>query len=64
MFDRNGVIAQLVVGDFNIDLLPYELVLWKKLKNIMVAHCLCLTSLREATRETETCSFCIDANLV
>ena len=27
----------------------------------MAAHCLSLISLREATRETETCSFCIDA---
>ena len=45
----------------NIDLLLDELVLRKKLENIMAAHCLSLISLREATRENETSSSCIDA---
>ena len=61
MLERNGDLPQLVAGDFNIDLLLDELVLRKKLKNMMAAYCLSLISLREATRETETSSSCIDA---
>ena len=61
MLERNGVLPQLVAGDFNNDLLLDELVLRKKLGNIMDAHCCSLISLREATRETETSSSCIDA---
>ena len=51
----------MVVGDFNIDLLLNELISGNKLENIMAAHCLSLSSLREATRETEISSSCIDA---
>ena len=54
---------QLVAGDFNIDLLLDELVFRNKIENMMAAHCLSLISLREATRETETSSYCIDAIL-
>ena len=61
MLEENGNLPQLVAGDFNIDLLLDELDLRKKLKNIMAAHCLSLINLREATRETETSSSCIDA---
>ena len=61
VLERNGDLPQLVAGDFNIDLLLDELVLRKKLENIMAAHCLSLINLREATRETETSSSCIDA---
>ena len=61
MLVRNGDLPQLVAGDFNADLLLDELVLRKKLENIMAAHCLSLISLRQATRETETSSSCIDA---
>ena len=60
VLERNGDLPQLVAGDFNIDLLVDELVLRKKLENTMAAHCLSLISLREATRETETSSSCID----
>ena len=56
MLERKGDIPQLLAGDFNIDLLLDELVLRKKLENMMAAHCLSLISLREATRETETFS--------
>ena len=45
---RNGDLPQLVAGDFDIDLLLDELVLRKKLENMMAAHCLSLISLREA----------------
>ena len=61
VLERNGDLPQLVAGDFNIDLLLDELVLLKKLENIIAAHCLSLISLREATRETETSISCIDA---
>ena len=61
VLERNGDLPQLVAGDFNIDLLLDELVLRKKLENMMAAHFLSLISLREATRETETSSNCIDA---
>ena len=61
MLERNGDLPQLVAGDFNIDLLPDELVLRKKIENMMAAHCLGLISLRKATRENETSSSCIDA---
>ena len=61
VLERNGDLPQLVAGDFNFDLLLHELVLRKKLENIMAAHCLTLISLREATRETQTSSSCIDA---
>ena len=61
VLERNGDLPQLVAGDFNIDLLLDELVLRKKLENIKAAHCLSLISSREATRETETSSSCIDA---
>ena len=49
VLERNEDIPHLVAGDFNIDLLLEELVLGKKLENIMAAHCLSLISLREAT---------------
>ena len=61
VLERNGDLPQVVAGDFNIDPLLDELVLRKKLENIMAAHCLSLIRLREATRETETSSSCIDA---
>ena len=61
VLETNGDIPQLVAGDFNIDFLLDKLVLRKKLENIMASHCLSLISLREATRETETSSSCIDA---
>ena len=61
VLEKNGDLPQLVAGDFNIDLLLDELVLRKKLENIMAAHCLSIISLREATRETETSSSCLDA---
>ena len=59
--ERNGDLPQLVAGDFNIDLLLDKLVFRKKLDNMMVANCSSLISLREATRETEPSSSCIDA---
>ena len=61
MLERKGDLPQLVAGDFNIDLLSDELVLRKKLENMMAAHCSSLISLREATRETKTSSSCTDA---
>jgi len=61
VLERNGDLPQLLAGNFNIDLLLNELVLRKKLENMMAAHFLSLISLREATRETETPSSCIDA---
>ena len=61
VLERNGDLSQVVAGDFNIDLLLDELVLRKKLENIMAGHCSSLISFREATRETETSSSCIDA---
>ena len=61
VLERNGELPQLVAGDFNVDLLLEELVIRKKLENLMAAHCLSLISLRQATRETETSSSCIDA---
>ena len=61
MLERSGDVPQLVARDFNIDLLLYELVLRKKIENMMAAHCLNLISLREATRETGTSSSCIVA---
>ena len=51
----------MVTGDLNIDLLLDELVLRKKFGNMMAAHCLSLSSLREATRNTETSRSCINA---
>ena len=44
VLERNGDLPQLVAGDFNIDLLLDELVLRKKLENIMAAHCCSLIS--------------------
>ena len=61
VLERNGELPQLVAGDFNIDLLLDELVLRKKLENILAAHCLSVISLREATRETESSTSCVDA---
>ena len=61
VLERNGGLPQVVAVDFNIDLLLDELVLRKKLENIMAAHCLSLISLRESTRETDTSSSYIDA---
>ena len=61
VLERNGDIPQVVVGDFHIDLLLDELVLRKKLENMMAAHCWSLISLREATRGTEISSSCLDA---
>ena len=61
MLEGNGKILQMVACDFNNDLLLDELVLRKKLQNMMTAHCLTLISLREATRETETSKFFKDA---
>ena len=61
VLERNGDLPQLVAGDFNIDLLLEELVLRKKLENIIAAHCLSLISLREVTQKIETSSSCIDA---
>ena len=61
VLERNGDLPQLVAGDFNFDLLLEELVLRKKLEKIEAAHCLSLINSREATRETETSSSCIDA---
>ena len=61
MLQRNGDLPQLVAGDFNIDLFPDELVLRKKFENMTAELYLSLISLREASRETENCSSCIDA---
>ena len=61
VLEKNGDLPQLLAGDFNIDVMLDELVLRKKLEKIMAPHCLSLTRLREATRETETFSSCIDA---
>ena len=61
VLERNGDLPQLVAGEFNIDLLLDELVLRKKLENMMAAHCLTLINLREATQETESSSSFIDA---
>ena len=61
MLERNGDLPQLGAGEFNIDLLLDELVLRKKLENMMAAHCLTLINLREATQKTETSSSFIDA---
>ena len=61
MLERNGDLPHLVAGDFNIDLLLDQLVLRKKLENMMAAHCLSLISLKEVTPETETSNACIDA---
>ena len=61
MLERNGGLPQLVAGDFNIDLWLDELVLRKKLENMMAAHYLSLISFKEATREAETSSSCLDA---
>ena len=61
MLERNGDLPQLLAGNFNIDLLLNELVLRKKLENMMTAQCLNLIRLREATRQSENSSSCIGA---
>ena len=61
MLERSGDLPLLVASDFNIELLLDELVLRKKIENMMAAHYLNVISLREATRETENFSSCIDA---
>ena len=60
MLQIKGDLPQLLAGHFNIDLLLDQLVLRKRLENMMAAHCLSPISLREATREAETSSSCID----
>ena len=60
VLDKNGEGMQIAGGDFNIDLLNESLAA-RTLKNLMTVQGLDLVSLREPTRETATCSTCIDS---
>ena len=58
--ETHGYSSQLAAGDINIDVLLDELFLGKKLENMVAAHCLSLTGLKESTRQNETSSSGID----